>query len=85
MRTSIMISVIKVQDQNLGIETDDTYTYSRLHFDSADFTGFWIVKDNDHEPDEICIYIGGNKFFCKYNTHNLRICEEILDSKDKPI
>lgn len=80
MRTSLMISVINVKDEELGLDNEKEY-YARFFFNSEDFHGYWVV-DGDDGPSEICFYVGAQKFFCNYNEKNMTIIEKIMDSND---
>lgn len=77
MRTSIMIALVNYKEQDLGIESDEEH-YARYFFNTKDFTGYWIVE-NDDGPIEIAFYVGGNKFFCKYTEKNLAIVEKCME------
>lgn len=75
---TLEIAIINKQLSDLDIEQDSEYTH--LFFSKKDLSGFWISED-DGIPDEICVYIGGNKFFLRYTEEIKNKLLHLLNTK----
>ena len=79
--TSIDITILNTRLEDLGIECNKEY--ATFEFNPKRLSGFWLCKDYDGIPDEICVYIDGREFYVAYSDKVLRQLREILEENSK--